>query len=247
MKKYKNIDIIMPVHNTPIAYLKDALDSCLNQSYQPKNIIVVDDYSGQDYSYITKISPKIKLIKTPKNIGPAGARNFGINSQHCKSELISFLDSDDIMDANKLAYTILEFNKNPNIGMTCGNYRILVNRKRLMKPFYKHAPKINRESLMRQNYVASGSTTVRRDVLIEVGGFDERFWIAEDYNCWLKISENYKIGYINKVLYYYSVIPKGDSLTQRDDIQLNHLKNIEIIRSESKVRVQQNGGEHDNA
>lgn len=243
MKRYQTIDIIMPVHNTPVHYLKEALDSCLKQSYQPKSIIVIDDQSTQDYSFVTTLSPKIKLIQTPKNLGPAGARNYGINSEHCTADLISFLDSDDIMDTNKLAYTINEFNKNPNIGMTCGNYRILVNRHRLMRPFYKRSPNINWKTLMKQNFVASGSVTLRRDIFDEIGGFDERFRIAEDYDCWLKVSEKYKISYINKVLYYYSVIPKSNSLTQRDDIQSNHLKNLKIIREESRARL--NSGDED--
>jgi GT2 family glycosyltransferase len=90
---------------------------------------------------------------------------------------------------------------------------------------------------MKQNYVASGSVTMRRSAVEDVGLFDEKYWISEDYDMWLRISEKYPIKYIDNILYYYSVIPKGGSLTQRDDIQRDHTKNIDEIRARSKQRV----------
>jgi GT2 family glycosyltransferase len=132
---------------------------------------------------------------------------------------------------------VKEFENSKEIGMTCGNYRILVNRSRMMRPFYRRPINIDYDALMKQNYVASGSVTMRRSAAEDVGLFDEGYWISEDYDMWLRISEKYPIKYIDNILYYYSVIPKGDSLTQRDDIQKDHIKNIEEIRERSKERV----------
>jgi glycosyltransferase involved in cell wall biosynthesis len=228
------VDIIIPAYN-PGGYIVDAIESCQKQTFKDFKITVVDDCSKQDLSFILKKYPKVNLIKTPQNMGPAGARNFGIlNSDR---EYISFLDADDIWDINKLFYSLEEFKKDSYIGMTCGNYRILVNRSRLRSPFYKKIPIIDWNSLMKVNLVASGSVTVKRKVIDGVGNFDERFWIAEDYNTWLKISESHRIKYIHKVLYYYSVCPGNKSLTQRDDVQKDHLKNVFLIKKESQERV----------
>jgi GT2 family glycosyltransferase len=227
------VDIIMPTHN-PGQFIVEALQSCMAQSHKDIRITVVDDCSTTDLSYLKKKFPKVNWLKTPTNLGPAGARNYGISQTNGK--LISFLDDDDVMDMHKITLAVREFDKNPNIGMTCGNYRILVNGK-LRAPFYKRAPVVNWKNLLIVNYVASGSVTVRRDILEEVGGFDERFWIAEDYNTWLRISEVSKICYLHRVLYYYRIIPGGNSLTQRSDIQKNHHKNLEIIKKESRNRV----------
>lgn len=153
-------------------------------------------------------------------------------------ELISFLDSDDISIRDRIFWSVEEFKKDKSIGMVCGNYQIVLNRTKLLKPFYKKAPNITWDTLIRQNLVASGSVTVKKKLIEEVGGFDERFWIAEDYDLWLKCVENYRAKFIFKVLYYYSIINKdGSSLTKRKDIQKDHLKNLDIIKSESKQRV----------
>lgn len=227
------VDIIIPVYN-PGMYLVEALESCMNQSYRNFKVTVVDDCSTQNIKLILKKFPSINYLRTPKNLGPGGARNFGIKST--SGDLISFLDSDDVMDKDKLANSVQEFRKDSKIGMTCGNYRILVNG-RIRSQFYKRAPAINHKALMRTNFVASGSVTVKRSVLEDVGAFDEEYWIAEDYDLWVRISEKYPIRYIHKVLYFYRIIPGGNSLTQRDDIQKKHLSNLEKIKKASLERI----------
>ena len=147
------------------------------------------------------------------------------------------MDSDDLMHRDKLKLSCEAFAKHADVGMVCGNYRIISNRKKMLRPFYSRPIKISHATLMRQNFVASGSVTVKRDVIKDVGGFDEKLWIAEDYDLWVRISERYKIKYLHNILYYYSVVDGGDSLTQRSDIQKDHDKNIKIIRERSLDRM----------
>ena len=229
-----SVDIIIPTYNCGI-YLKDALTSCLKQAYKNYNIIVVDDASDDDLGWVSNFHPKIKYIRNEKNLGPAASRNIGIKSSN--SEFISLLDADDIMHPNKLLLSVDFLSNNPDTAMTCGNYQILVNRKNLLRPFYKNPVFISYKDLMKQNYVACGSVTMRRSALESIGLFNEKYWISEDYDMWLRISEKYKIKYIHEILYYYSVIPKGGSLTQRDDIQKNHTTNINEIREASRARM----------
>lgn len=230
------VDIIIPAYN-PGSYVLEAVNSCYAQSYSDIRVTVIDDCSTQDLEFkaLKQKFPKINLLRTPTNGGPAAARNHGI--LHTDGALISFLDADDIMARDKILYSVKEFEINQDLGMTCGNYQILINRHKLRTPFYKSAPIINWQTLMRKNLVASGSVTVRRRALEDVGLFDERFWIGEDAELWLRLSEKYSIKYIPKVLYIYSICPGNQSLTQRDDIQKNHLKNLEIMRKESQERI----------
>jgi glycosyltransferase involved in cell wall biosynthesis len=231
------VDIIIPAYN-PGEYLVDAVKSCLSQKYKYYTITVIDDNSTEDIKSLLKDFPSVNYIRNDKNLGPGASRNVGIKAT--SGDLISLLDADDIMHPKKLKASVDIFEKMPNIGMTCGNYQILVNRKRFMKPFYKRPIKVNLSVLMRQNFVASGSTTFKRSVVEDVGLFNEEYWISEDYDMWIRIAEKYPIEYIHQILYYYSVIPKGDSLTQRDDIQINHINNIEEIREASIKRVMVN-------
>lgn len=227
------VDIIMPTYN-PKSYIVEAIDSCLNQSYKDYKLTVVDDCSTSDISGLKKRYPQVNFIKTPENVGPGGARNYGISMT--TAPLISFLDDDDIMNQEKLFSSVHAMINNPELGMVCGNYKILVNG-RVRPQFYPQKIIINHAKLMSQNFVASGSTTIRRDVFNKIGPFNEKYWIAEDYDYWLRISELYPIEYIHKVMYYYRIIPNGGSLTQRSDIQLKHAENIKEIRKASIDRM----------
>tara|TARA_R110002020_G_scaffold50716_9_gene143377 strand:+ start:101814 stop:102533 length:720 start_codon:yes stop_codon:yes gene_type:complete len=227
------VDVIIPAYN-PGAYIHDAIQSCISQSYNKTNIIVVDDNSAQDLEAEVSRYKNIKYIRNEKNMGPAYSRNVGIKSS--SSELISLLDSDDIWHKDKLHYSVGEFKKNKSLGMTCGNYQIMVGN-RIRPSFYKKSVAVDHKSLMRINYVASGSTTIKRSVADDVGLFNEKYWIAEDYDMWVRISEKYPIKYIHRVLYYYRITPGGDSLTQNSEVQANHIKNIEEIKKESVRRL----------
>lgn len=227
------VEIIIPAYN-PGPYLKDAIESCLNQSYKNYSITVIDDCSSENIEGVTKLYPEVNLIKTDKNSGPSAARNLAIKQS--KADLISLLDADDIMAREKLLYSVKEF-ESADIGMTCGNYKILYNRSRMMRPFYSRPIKISYPLMMRQNFVASGSTTIRRDVFDDVGFFDESLWISEDYDMWLRIAEKYSIKYIHRVLYYYSVIKNGGSLTNSENSINVGKENNEKIRAASRARM----------
>lgn len=227
-----SVDIIVPAYNGH--YLHETLASCMQQSYKDFEVTVVDNNSPNDIKSICDQFPRVNYIRSPENNGPAGARNFGI--QHTKRPYISFIDDDDIMHQDKLLYSMQEFKKDSQIGMTCGNYKILVNG-RLRSQFYKQSIQVDYDALMRINYIASGSTTVKRNVFEDVGLFNEEYWIAEDYDMWVRIAEKYPIKYVHKVLYYYRIIPGGKSLTQRNDIQEKHLANIAAIKKASRLRI----------
>ena len=229
-----NVDIIIPAHN-PGLYLRDALNSCMDQTHKDYHIYVIDDCSDEDIMSLVEIYKKITYLRTPKNLGPGGARNYGI--VRGDGELISFLDSDDIWMPSKLELSVKEFLFNKSIGMTCGNYQRLVNRKTVCNPFYRRPPKIDWEHLMKINYVASGSVTVRRSVLEDIGMFREDIWIGEDHDLWLRISQKYPIQYIDRILYHYSVVDDGKSLTSNKKMQEAHEGVGDLIRQESLEKM----------
>jgi len=116
--------VIIPAHN-PGSYFKEALDSCMAQTYRNFQVTVIDDCSDNDLRHITNKYPKINYIRNDKNLGPAESRNVGI--RNTKGDLISFLDADDIWHRNKLFHSVNALKQDTNLGMTCGNYQILVN------------------------------------------------------------------------------------------------------------------------
>lgn len=93
------ISIIIPIHNTPVEYLKECLESIINQTFLEWEMILIDDCSDDegvkiclnDYS---KTDKRILLITLDKTSGAAVARNVGLDKS--KGEAVIFLDSDDV-------------------------------------------------------------------------------------------------------------------------------------------------------
>ena len=105
------LSIIIPVYNTEI-YLKECLDSVINQTFKNIEIIIVNDCSPDNsesiiLEYMSK-DPRIKYIKHDKNLGLGGARNTGITN--ATGEWIAFVDSDDYIDLNtyKVMLSLIE-------------------------------------------------------------------------------------------------------------------------------------------
>ena len=113
----EKISIIVPVYNTH-PYLKECLDSIINQTYQNLEIILINDASPyEEYDKICKEYAKkdnrIKYIRHQKNKGAGGAKQTGIDNSSGK--YITFVDSDDYL-INKNLYSI-SINKFKNINI----------------------------------------------------------------------------------------------------------------------------------
>ena len=92
------VSVIVPVYNVE-KYLKDCLESIINQTYKNIEIILVDDgskdNSGKICDEFANLDNRIKVIHK-ENGGLSDARNFGLNNAH--GEWVMFIDSDDYID-----------------------------------------------------------------------------------------------------------------------------------------------------
>ena len=106
------IDIIIPNYNKA-KYLKECLESVINQTYKNWKIYLIDDFSNDDSRRILndyRSYDNIKLIFTDKNYGPHHCRNLGIEQSN--SDYVAFLDSDDFWPKEKLNLQIKDMLKN---------------------------------------------------------------------------------------------------------------------------------------
>jgi len=102
------VSIIIPSYNRP-HYLRRALKSALNQTYQNIEIIVIDDCSTKDlYSIVRDLNDeRISYYKNEENKGPTYSRNKGIELS--EGEFINFLDDDDKLYQQKIELQIKKF------------------------------------------------------------------------------------------------------------------------------------------
>lgn len=118
------VSTIIPVYNRP-QVLQEAVQSVLNQTYRPIEIIIVDDGSTDETLQITdKLAvdhPEIIKVLHIPNSGPGMAREAG--RLIAKGEFIQYLDSDDLLLHNKFTYQVSKLKKNPECDVAYGKTR----------------------------------------------------------------------------------------------------------------------------
>jgi glycosyltransferase involved in cell wall biosynthesis len=112
------ISCIVPVYNCE-RYLGETLDSVLAQTYEPLEIIVVDDGStDQTAAIAARYAPRVHYLWEP-NAGEAAARNRGLSA--ARGDFVAFVDADDLWHPDKLQRQVARFVKRPEIDLcfTC--------------------------------------------------------------------------------------------------------------------------------
>ena len=198
IEDYK-ISIVIPTFNR-IGSLPRALDSALNQTYQPSEIIVVDNGSSDGTTKLLRERyPSIRLL-IEKKLGVSAARNKGI--RHSKFQWIALLDSDDAWDKTKL-----EKQKNA-LASSQGQFSLVHtdetwirngNKFNQMKKHQKFGGDIFNNCLS-LCCISPSSVLINKNIFKEVGYFDESLPVCEDYDLWLKICSQEKILFINQKL-----------------------------------------------
>jgi glycosyltransferase involved in cell wall biosynthesis len=106
------VSVVIPCYNGA-AFLKDALDSVLNQTYQSIEIIVVNDGSTDDFADVIAPYRSRVTVIDQLNIGLSAARNRGLD--HCSGDLIAYLDADDQWHPSKLQQQVAVMLERPNL------------------------------------------------------------------------------------------------------------------------------------
>jgi glycosyltransferase involved in cell wall biosynthesis len=164
----------------------------------PSEVIIIDDGSSDNTAQIQNLFPHANYIYQ-ENSGVSSARNRGIKNSTC--QWIAFLDSDDVWHVDKLKEQV-EFHKNnPEILMSYTDEQWIRDgaEVKMPKKFHKAGGAIFAECLS-HCIIAPSATLIHKDLLNEVGLFDETLEVCEDYDLWLRVACGSSIGLINKKL-----------------------------------------------
>lgn len=219
------VSVIIPVFNHE-AYIHHAIDSALEQTYKPSTIVVVDDGSSDDSwkivcdlvnedpgreQFVRPLNEKIILVGIrQENGGPAKARNAGIQSVFGITERFAFLDADDFYHPTKIEKSMVIMNSMPQPGLVYTDYFCLHTKTGERIREYKEPFDIKK---MAANNIVSTNSIVSKDALAKVGGFNEKLRVCEDYDLWLRISENFACYHIPEALFDYRVTGQGATQT----------------------------------
>ena len=116
----KKISVIMPVFNTQVSFLKEAVDSILTQSFKEFEFIIIDDGStDRCREYLESLSdPRIVIIHNDKNLGVTKSLNIGLRV--ARGKYIARMDSDDISLPFRFEKQFTFMENNPEI-IVCGS------------------------------------------------------------------------------------------------------------------------------
>lgn len=203
------ISVVIPVYNGE-AFIARAIQSVLDQSVKPFEVIVVNDGSkDRTAEKLAEFGNNIVVISII-NGGVSNARNVGI--QACSGELIAFLDADDVWFEDKLKQQLEVFECYPEVGFCCCDYAFLLNN---TNATINHFSRFKNDedivfnalltspldALVKRNFVGTCSNVmIRKQVLNMVGLFNVNYRQAEDYDLWLRCALVTKFYLLSAVL-----------------------------------------------
>ena len=152
-----------------------------------------------------------RILRLPQNRGPAAARNAGLTV--AGGDWIAFLDADDAWVPDRLRLQMAALQDHPQAVMLCG-YTAGFG-----EPVPRPAPQPDElfelDAFAIDNPVATSTVLVRRQVVLDAGGFDERFRGPEDYDLWMRVAARGSVVKLGAVLAFYRHVSGSLSMDDR--------------------------------
>lgn len=201
-QKPPKVSVIIPTYNYA-HFVKEAIQSVLNQDFDDYEIIVVDDGSTDSTpEVVAQFGRKVRYIRQ-ENMGLSSARNTGIKA--AQGEFIALLDADDIWLPGFLSATIARMEAEPYLGAVhTGFYFVDEHGRRLPQTNLETVPDDQMyDRLLDGEFFVPASVVTRRECFERVGLFDETFRGSEDWDIWLRVAREYRFAGIPKPLLNY--------------------------------------------
>jgi len=198
--------VIIPAYNRA-EFIRETIDSVLNQTYKNIELIVVDDGSTDcTMEILQEYKDRLVVLQHPGGVnkGQSAAINLGMIKS--ANKYVAILDSDDLFAPEKIQLQVEFLEKHPYIGLVYGNGYAINERGKKIYSIYEfgHCEHSDPELVLMDCYFSLPSNSmVRRNVLEEVGGFDEALRSAQDHDMAIRIAEVSKLAYLDKKLFYY--------------------------------------------
>lgn len=206
------LSVVTPVFNTPAEYLT-ALADCLPAAIRgnPYEWILVDDHSNdaQTRAALETLAQQsvVRSISNAAAKGAAGARNTG--ARNASGKYLLFVDADDLLQPGGIALLLQAVQTNPAVRCVVAEFEqfdgapsendIDPNLLDDAACAIRHQPDIARR-LIFETLFNQGSYLVERELFFELGGFDERFRIGEDWLLWMRLAVRQEIYHCRRLV-----------------------------------------------
>jgi glycosyltransferase involved in cell wall biosynthesis len=208
-------------------YLREAVESILNQSFEDFEFIIVDDGSQDNTAKILDSydDPRIVRLDNPANLGLTRSLNRGLSI--CRGEIIARQDADDVSLPSRFKEQLNYLDQQPDIGVL-GAQMDLINEAGDMVGKYEVpiSPSMIAWQLFFGRSLAHPTVMMRRALIEKAGGYDPAFPYIEDFELWTRLVEITRIENMSSSLYKYRC--RGDSISVTKSQE--QLANITSVR-----------------
>ncbi|MFZ7129919.1 glycosyltransferase family 2 protein [Avibacterium avium] len=233
----KLVSVLICAYNTE-KYIKECLDSVINQTYKNLEIIVVNDGSTDNTASIIEDlqlkDERIKIIDNEKNTGFVNSLNKGL--EYVTGEYIARTDSDDIVKPHWIETLVNRLEKDPKL-IAIGAYLTVLsghNNGSKLSKYYKDQD-IWKNPLSHEEIVEAmpfynpmhNNCMIMRSTIYKKYGlkFDNNYKHAEDYKFWLEVSRIGKLENYPEALVYYRLHQEQTS-SKYNEIQMNIARKV---------------------
>ena len=197
------VSIIMNCHNGE-KYLSESLKSIQSQTYKNYEVIFFDNCSSDDSSkiFLQLNDTRFKYFLSKDKIKLYNARNLALDK--CNGEIITFLDTDDLWEVDKLELQVAEMAKNSETGLCYSYYEIYDQSKNFSKLIKPKFSKNLKNYLLKKYDIALVSIAIKKECLQKHNlRFNTNFDIIGDFDLVINLSHYYQFSLIKKNLCTY--------------------------------------------
>lgn len=231
----KKVSIILPTFNGE-KFIKESIESILNQSFSGWELIIVNDGSTDNTpniirDYALKDS-RITVLSNEINKKLPASLNIGF--ENAKGDYYTWTSDDNIYKKNAIETMVKYLDNNPDTDLVSFNEDIVLENGKFEQTLNDLCP--NRNTLQLTKCCNIGACFMyRKETAQKVGEYDEEMFCAEDYDYWCRIALKGKIQYCNENLYTYRKHKNSLSATQVPEI----CKKIDEIRHQYSLAIMQ--------
>lgn len=237
------VSVVIPTYDRP-EHLEESVRSVIDQTYKNFELVVVSDGGPQEAQNILRNlgADRIRYVSIEHG-GISAALNAGV--AHSRGRYIAYLDDDDVYFPNHLETLAGYLDSHPD-----AKFAYSISKRHIFRPkgdswethdITSATEPYNRELLRESNYIqTTGGIIHRRELMEEVGGFNERIIGCQDWEWYLRVSEKHDLHFINCVTLEHRVKDRpGTQLSadrrimRRNNITVRYMYRLLLVASDA--------------
>lgn len=205
------VSVVMPVYNAE-AYLTEAVESVLNQTFRDFELLAVDDASTDRSPEIlaafARQDPRVRVLRNPRNLMISRTLNAGL--EQAQGEYLARMDADDVSLPDRLAKQAAYLDAHPRAGIVGGSMLITdASGRPIGERHYHLTDAAIRRHLFRYSPFSHPLVMMRTALVRQAGGYLPDYDYAEDYELYFRLGRLAEFGNLPDFLLRYRVVPRS--------------------------------------